>query len=127
MIRYGILLPHSREHELEADATGLRITARALYDPGETAGFFDRLLEFSEATGSSPRSSWRSTHPKHEQRIQALQEQEASARVYYERKLKQAEDQRKRDATRAERAVPATLAKERIREPAKQGGPSGTI
>lgn len=84
MLKYGVCLPHSRDHELEADATGLRIVARALYDPRDAAQFFERLLEFRETTGSDEGSEWKSTHPKHEHRIKALLEQEATALKFYE-------------------------------------------
>jgi len=105
-LHYGVSLPNSRHNELEADATGLRITARALYDPHEASVFFERMSAFSEATGQKASPSWTSTHPKHEDRIAALRKQEASAREYYEIQMKQANKQVKPPVSRINWAWP---------------------
>jgi len=39
----GFALPHNREQESEADYIGLRLMAKAGYDPGEAVGFWERM------------------------------------------------------------------------------------
>merc|ERR1719350_2451346 len=51
----------SRANEREADLTGVRILARAGYDPRIGVRFFDRLQEFEVKNDSTP--PWMSTHP----------------------------------------------------------------
>ncbi|CAE8658055.1 unnamed protein product [Polarella glacialis] len=62
---YGLLLPVSRCHESEADATGLQICALAGYDPRRATKFFDGMLamEVSSLDGGPQMPSWSSTHP----------------------------------------------------------------
>lgn len=43
--QYGVLLPFSRQHELEADQVGLKYMARAGYDPHEALAFWRRMME----------------------------------------------------------------------------------
>ena len=62
------LAAHSRENELEADATGLTIAALACYDVRRSTHFMRKL---SEATGSRP-TSWWATHPATEDRYADL-------------------------------------------------------
>lgn len=68
--QYGILLPFSREHEVEADAMGLVYMARAGYDPREAISFWERM----EQSGGRQQPEFMSTHPSHATRIQRLQE-----------------------------------------------------
>eukprot|EP00931_Biecheleriopsis_adriatica_P064887 TRINITY_DN39563_c0_g1_i2.p1 TRINITY_DN39563_c0_g1~~TRINITY_DN39563_c0_g1_i2.p1 ORF type:complete len:190 (-),score=47.19 TRINITY_DN39563_c0_g1_i2:104-673(-) len=84
LLTYSVELPFSREHEFEADATGLRIAARAGYNPRDAAKFFERLSKFSEVLeGGSSKRSWSSTHPTTEDRIAQLKELEADAMKLY--------------------------------------------
>src|SRR5690606_7708248 len=46
--KYGVVLPYSRKHELEADQVGLLLMAQAGYDPGVAPGFWQR---FAQVTG----------------------------------------------------------------------------
>mmetsp|Transcript_12540 Transcript_12540/g.33044 ORF Transcript_12540/g.33044 Transcript_12540/m.33044 type:complete len:128 (-) Transcript_12540:6-389(-) len=62
------LAKHSRENEVEADATGLTIAALACYDVRRGTHFMRKL---SEATGSRP-TSWWATHPATEDRYADL-------------------------------------------------------
>lgn len=39
----GVALPHNRVQESEADFVGLRLMAKAGYDPGEAVGFWERM------------------------------------------------------------------------------------
>src|SRR5688572_6878720 len=68
--QYGVLLPFSREHELEADQMGLLYMARAGYDPREAISFWERM---SGAGGQQP-PEFASTHPSHGTRIEQLRE-----------------------------------------------------
>jgi len=65
----GYLLPHSRQHELEADRIGLIYMARAGYDPRAAVDFWQRM----EALGKGGRvPEFLSTHPSHGRRIDRL-------------------------------------------------------
>lgn len=66
--QYGVLLPFSRDHELEADEMGLIYMARAGYDPREAVAFWERM---STAGGQQP-PEFASTHPSHGTRIEQL-------------------------------------------------------
>ncbi len=68
--QYGVLLPFSREHELEADQMGLLYMARAGYDPREAISFWERM---GNAGGQQP-PEFASTHPSHGTRIEQLRE-----------------------------------------------------
>lgn len=68
--QYGVLLPFSREHELESDQMGLIYMARAGYDPREAVSFWERM---SQAGGQQP-PEFASTHPAHGTRIQQLRD-----------------------------------------------------
>jgi len=67
--QYGVLLPFSRDHEVEADVVGLHYMARAGYDPREAIGFWQRMAEASN--GRQP-PEFASTHPSHGTRIERL-------------------------------------------------------
>ncbi|WNL37438.1 M48 family metallopeptidase [Halomonas sp. PAMB 3264] len=75
----GITLPFSRTHEQEADRMGLIIMARAGFDPSESVALWRNM---ARAGGDQP-PELLSTHPAHQSRISALeQQQEATQRVY---------------------------------------------
>jgi Zn-dependent protease with chaperone function len=78
-IQYGILLPFSRSHELEADRIGMLFMAKAGYDPTEAAKVWVRM---DQRGGSSP---WEflSTHPSNQTRQAKLREFEPEARQIY--------------------------------------------
>jgi len=82
-LKYTVELPFSREHEFDADATGLRIAARAGYDPHDASGFFQRMGCFSHTHGYHQGRNWNSTHPTHEDRVKRLQELEADVKEQY--------------------------------------------
>ncbi len=65
--QYGVILPFSRQHESEADYVGLKLLARACYDPREAPLLWERMGKNSQK--STPRE-FMSTHPGHETRIQ---------------------------------------------------------
>lgn len=72
-LMYGVVLPYSREHELEADRLGVRLMADAAYDPAGAPRFWGRMIETS-ARGAKP-LEWLSTHPADDVRLAALQKE----------------------------------------------------
>ena len=77
----GILLPHSRKNESEADRFGLRYAALAGYDPREAVAFWQRM---SKLSGGQKPPVWLSTHPADEQRIADLQAiMDETLKTYY--------------------------------------------
>jgi predicted Zn-dependent protease len=68
--QYGVLLPFSRQHELEADQIGLKYMARAGYDPREAIAFWKRMMETKN--GQQP-PELMSTHPADATRIGQLE------------------------------------------------------
>ena len=69
--QYGVLLPFSRKHELEAGQIGLTYMARAGYDPRESVAFWKRMMAGSQ--GSKP-PEFMSTHPADQTRINQLEQ-----------------------------------------------------
>jgi predicted Zn-dependent protease len=67
--QYGVLLPYSRNQELEADRLGLQLMAQAGYDPREALAFWQRMQQ----QGGQP-PAFLSTHPGAKERIAQLQE-----------------------------------------------------
>jgi predicted Zn-dependent protease len=73
-------LPMGRGAELEADREGLKVMARAGYDPREAVDFWGRM---SSLGGKEP-SEWLSTHPSHGSRIDQLEHMMPEAsEIYY--------------------------------------------
>lgn len=69
---YGVILPYSRKHELEADAVGVELMQRAGMDPQGALRFFAKLNEASAGKAQPPEVL--STHPATEARLAALRE-----------------------------------------------------
>lgn len=67
--KFGVLLPFSRSHELEADEMGLYYMAEAGYDPREASKFWQRM---SQAGGGKP-PEFMSTHPSDSNRIAQIE------------------------------------------------------
>jgi Zn-dependent protease with chaperone function len=76
---YGVLMPFSRIHELEADRIGLFYMAKAGYDPTEAIGFWERM----EAAGRSGPWELLSTHPNPGTRRSNIREWLPEANLYY--------------------------------------------
>jgi predicted Zn-dependent protease len=69
-----LFLKHGREDELQADALGVRYTARTGWDPAGVAGMLrtlDRIADESEDRRGVP--NWLSTHPAPADRVQQVQ------------------------------------------------------
>lgn len=64
---------YSREHETEADLTGIEIAAHACFDTKSASEVFARLSDFDES------SDWNSTHPNGVSRTNSMRE----ASVYF--------------------------------------------
>lgn len=69
-VQYGVLLPYSRRHELEADLLGLDYMARAGYRPSQAITFWQKMA----SSGGSRPPEILSTHPDPSTRIQKIRE-----------------------------------------------------
>jgi predicted Zn-dependent protease len=67
---YGLVLPYSRNQELEADRLGLELMAEAGYDPAAAVELWRRM----EAVAGDGPPGFLSTHPTPAARIEALEE-----------------------------------------------------
>ena len=63
-------LPHSRQHETEADRIGVELAARAGYDPRAAIRVWQKM---AKATGGRSGPEFLSTHPSPQTRIKDLQ------------------------------------------------------
>jgi predicted Zn-dependent protease len=66
-VMYGVILPYSRMHELEADALGVTLMRSADYDPQGALSFWRRMLNNGEQA-----VEWLSTHPADSRRLESL-------------------------------------------------------
>ncbi len=78
---YGVILPYSRKHELEADQIGIMLMAKAGYDPSAAPGFWERFASVKK--GEAP-MEFMSTHPSDATRAAALRELLPKAMAEYE-------------------------------------------
>ncbi len=78
--QYGLLLPHSRAQESEADILGLDLMAKAGFDPSESIPLWQNMA----AQGGGRTPEFMSTHPSHGTRIENLGAHLPQARVYYQ-------------------------------------------
>lgn len=76
--QYGVLLPFSRKHELEADEIGLIIMALAGYDVDKAPAFWERM----SAGTSTAVPEVISTHPSNAKRINAIRKAIPKAKEY---------------------------------------------
>lgn len=68
---YGVLLPYSRKHELEADEIGLILMAIAGYDIDKAPVFWQKM----QSSSSQSTSELFSTHPSDAKRIARIQQE----------------------------------------------------
>lgn len=66
-VMYGVILPYSRMHELEADALGVTLMRNANFDAQGALSFWRRMLNNGEQT-----AEWLSTHPADGRRLESL-------------------------------------------------------
>lgn len=69
---YGLLLPYSRAHELEADRLGIDLSRQAGFEPAAAVRFWERMMARQGRQGAPPEAL--STHPSDARRIEALRE-----------------------------------------------------
>eukprot|EP00578_Thalassiosira_sp_NH16_P007840 CAMPEP_0181122386 /NCGR_PEP_ID=MMETSP1071-20121207/25282_1 /TAXON_ID=35127 /ORGANISM="Thalassiosira sp., Strain NH16" /LENGTH=263 /DNA_ID=CAMNT_0023207345 /DNA_START=405 /DNA_END=1196 /DNA_ORIENTATION=- len=63
-------LPHSREHEMEADRIGIILASEACYDPRAAKRVFSRMKQDAESgNGGAPPPEFLSTHPGYDTRL----------------------------------------------------------
>lgn len=79
--QFGVMLPYSRDHELEADKLGLIFMAMAGYDPQTAIAFWERM---SSMGGSKP-PEFMSTHPSDATRINKIKAALPEALQYYKK------------------------------------------
>lgn len=78
----GVVLPHSRSQEAEADRIGLIYMAKAGYDPEEAVRFWERMRDAARSKPKPP--EFLSTHPADATRIENLKKYLPEARQYYQ-------------------------------------------
>ena len=71
-VTFGVILPYSRRHELEADRLGVEYMARAGYDPRQALRFWESKAAQSAGRNATP--EFASTHPSDATRIAALRQ-----------------------------------------------------
>ncbi|MDP3173554.1 MAG: M48 family metallopeptidase [Phenylobacterium sp.] len=67
---YGVLLPYSRTHELEADRLGVDLMRKAGMEPLGAVRFWERMIARQDRQGAPPEAL--STHPADERRLAEL-------------------------------------------------------
>lgn len=78
--QYGVVLPYSRTHESEADYIGLKIMAKAGFNPEEAISLWRNM---GKAAGTRP-PEFLSTHPSSQTRIQQLSAAMTEAKELYD-------------------------------------------
>lgn len=74
--QYGILMPHSRSQETEADIIGLELMAESGFDPQASIALWKNMAE----TGKAQPPEFLSTHPSHGTRMETLKSHMKKAR-----------------------------------------------
>ena len=71
-VQFGILLPYSRTHELEADRLGVTYMHKAGFDPRQSLRFWQNMT--AQRGSKAPPPELMSTHPSDATRISALRQ-----------------------------------------------------
>jgi len=79
--QYGVMLPHSRNQESEADHLGLIFMSMAGFDPGGAVSFWERM---SAKSGGGKPPEFMSTHPSDQTRINDIKALLPEAMKYYQ-------------------------------------------
>lgn len=74
---FGVILPYSRKHELEADRVGIELMRKAGLDPSAAVRFWERMSSRPDAQGQPPEVI--STHPADGRRLEELRRAVAQA------------------------------------------------
>ena len=82
-----IMLPHSRNHESEADKLGIELAAKAGYNPRAAVTLWNKMTAES---GNNSTFDWLSTHPASPKRVAALESLEAEMMGFYQQAKKNA-------------------------------------
>ena len=82
-----IMLPHSRNHESEADKLGIELAAKAGYNPHAAVTLWNKMTAES---GNNSTFDWLSTHPASPKRVAALESLEAEMMGFYQQAKKNA-------------------------------------
>ena len=69
-VQFGVLMPFSRQHELEADRIGVDYMHTAGFEPVQALKLWQNMAKSQDKAGPP---QWLSTHPSDETRIAALQ------------------------------------------------------
>lgn len=78
----GVLLPHSRTQESEADEVGMILAAKAGYEPAGALTLWRKMSAYEKSKGKSV-PAFLSTHPASEQRIADIQAKMGAIRARY--------------------------------------------
>lgn len=79
-VNVGVLLPHSRSQESEADRIGLILMAKAGFDPENAIGFWERMKAAKGGGGGGPLEKYLGTHPPDDERIADIRKRIPEAR-----------------------------------------------
>lgn len=88
--QFGVLLPYSRTHESEADTIGLKMMAKAGFDPQQAVA----LWQIMAGSGTKKPPEFMSTHPSDQTRISQLNQQMKQAKELYAKNLHRPECQK---------------------------------
>lgn len=78
----GVLLPHSRLQESEADEVGMILAAKAGYEPSGALSLWRKMDAYYAKKGGTP-PQWLSTHPSSQQRIADIQAKMGAIRAKF--------------------------------------------
>ena len=78
----GVMLPHSRTQESEADEVGMILAAKAGYEPAGALSLWRKMDAYTKSKGKS-QPAWLSTHPTTTQRIADIQAKMDAIRAKY--------------------------------------------
>ncbi len=82
--QYGVMLPFSRKHELEADHMGLIFMTMAGYNPEVAINFWQKMA----ASSGEKTSELLSTHPSDEHRINDIRKQLPQIKAKYQKTIR---------------------------------------
>jgi len=78
----GVLLPHSRAQESEADEVGMILAAQAGYEPSGALSLWRKMDIYAKSKGQNV-PGWMSTHPTTGDRIEAIKAKMGAVRARY--------------------------------------------